>query len=85
MRSSVKRSAICSSKVWNLTTERLGLMAASVWRASDHVVHGPLGLDDDGAGVEAGILLDWSSSCILRDALGHGDEVHGVVFQVADW
>ena len=44
-----------------------------------HVVHGAIGLDDDGASVEAGILLDWALACGLWYALGHGDEVHGVV------
>ena len=44
-----------------------------------HVIHGPVGLDDDGASVEAGILLDGALACGLRYAPGHGDEVHGVV------
>jgi hypothetical protein len=44
-----------------------------------HVVHGAIGLDDDGLGVEAGVLLDRASARGLRYALGQGDEVHAVV------
>ncbi len=35
-----------------------------------HVVHGAFGLDNDGASVEAGILLDWALACGLWYALG---------------
>ncbi len=49
-----------------------------------HVVHGTVGLDDDGSGVEAGILLDWAPEYGLWYAPGHGDEVHAWFFQVAE-
>ena len=59
MRSSVKRSAICSIEGLELHNGEVGVDGGQRLAGDGfHVGHGVRGLDDDGAGVEGDVLVD---------------------------